>query len=73
MHSQKPNEAIVDLDTLALEPSTPGPLATLTRSPDDPNEILLDDEEASVIVGDDDFLSLLNEEKGDEELEHDEQ
>jgi hypothetical protein len=51
----------------------PGPLTTKTRSPDDPNEILLDDEEASVIVDDDDFLSILNEDKGDEELEDDEQ
>jgi hypothetical protein len=49
----------------------PGPLVTLTRSPDDPNEILLDDEEASVIVGDEDFESILNQEKGDEELEDD--
>lgn len=47
----------------------PGPLATATRSPDDPNEILLDDEEASVITGDDDFMSIINEDKGDEELD----
>ncbi len=69
MHSQKPSEDLVDLDTLALAPDQPGPLATGTRSPDDPNEILLDDDEASVIVGDDDFMSMLSEDKGDEELE----
>lgn len=71
MHYPKPQEDLVDLDTLALEPKMPGPLVTLTRSPDDPNEILLDDEEASVIVGDEDFESILNQEKGDEELEDD--
>ena len=48
----------------------PGPLATQTRSPDDPNEILLDDDEASVIVGEDDFESIMNQERGDEELEY---
>lgn len=73
MSYRKPSEESEDLDTLALEPSMPGPLTTKTRSPDDPNEILLDDEEASVIVDDDDFLSILNEDQGDEELEDDEQ
>jgi hypothetical protein len=47
----------------------PGPLAIGTRCPNDPNEILLDDEEASAIVGDDDFMSIINEDKGDEELD----
>ena len=71
MSYQKQQEDQADLDTLALDPTVPGPLATATRSPDDPNEILLDDEEASVITGDDDFMSIINEDKGDEELDDD--
>lgn len=71
MPYQRQTEELEDLDTLALDPTIPGPAASGTRSPDDPNEILLDDEEASVIVGDDDFMSIINEEKGDEELDDD--
>lgn len=55
-----------------MEPLIPGPEATKTRSPNDPNEILLDDEEASLIVGDDDFEAILSEDKGDEEIDDDE-
>jgi hypothetical protein len=50
----------------------PGPLTTQVRSPNDPNEILLDDAEASVIVDDDDFETILSQDKGDEEIEDDE-
>lgn len=49
----------------------PGPDVGL-RSPDDPHEILLDDEEASVILGDEDFESIIDGQRGDEELDHDE-
>lgn len=59
------------MDTLALEPLMPGPDVGL-RSPDDPHEILLDDEEASVILGDEDFESIIDGQRGDEELDHDE-
>lgn len=55
-----------------MEPLIPGPEVTKTRCPKDPNEILLDDEEASMIVDDDDFEAILSEDKGDEEIEDDE-
>jgi hypothetical protein len=59
-----------DLDDLAME--TPVPAGMGRRSPEDPNEILLDDAEASGVVDDDDFMSLVNEDKGNEEIDDDE-
>lgn len=58
------------MDTLALEPMTPS-LTAGRRSTEDPNEILLDDDEAASLEGDD-FEAILDAEKGDEEIEEDE-
>jgi len=56
-----------DLDTLALEPTTPSLSVAGTPSPYEPHEILLSHEETSMIDGGDDYLTTLDDILGDEE------
>lgn len=56
-------ESLVDLDQLIYEPSTPGVLMLKRVSPDDPNEVLLGDDEINVH----DFDEILSEGESDDE------
>lgn len=55
-----PKKVSIDLDQLVFEPTTPGVTMLQHVSPDDPNEILLGDDEI------DDFDEILSEDDSDE-------